>query len=207
MSMSWKSLGLIGLLGGLGGAINVWLCYVKLPGVPPYFTGFKSHIMLAGMAHGALLALIPVTSAWLLRSKRWWVNMLAIPIVGWVSGWLSFIPFDAYFGRSFHLVTLVWPFFRPLWTPYAYFGLVGGLYYLLLNIERLLSGNAILRHMFWGSFGGFLGSLGWWAFFKPWWFSLIHGTIWGSLVGFGVWKASVRGQGAQTKSTKFAIGV
>jgi hypothetical protein len=40
-----------------------------------------------------------------------------------------------------------------------------------------------------GISSGVLGSLWFWIVYGPWYFSLIHGIIWGSFVGFGLWIA------------------
>ena len=65
------------------------------------------------------------------------------------------------------------------------------LLYLFLNLCRQLSQKHLSVHLLIGSLSGSLGSLSLWVELQSWWyFSLIHGTIWGALVGFGVWKAT-----------------
>lgn len=73
-----RALGLVGLLGGLGGAINAWLCYAKLP-VPvigPEIAGasspieFSSYVVLGGAGHGALLAFVSVGLAIILWGRH-----------------------------------------------------------------------------------------------------------------------------------------
>lgn len=88
----------------------------------------------------------------------------------------------------------LWPFgenlnLASLSRPYLYFGLVGVVYFLLLGACRWLSAKSLSVHALMGSLSGTLGSLYWWIAWGPWYFSVLHGTIWGSLVGFGVWRS------------------
>lgn len=91
MARQLRSLGLIGLLGGVGGAINAWLCYARVPTETGY-TDFSWHIIPAGACHGGLLAVVAAGCAVLLRRQKALVRWMALPVVGWLSGWLSWIP-------------------------------------------------------------------------------------------------------------------
>ena len=202
MRLNLKSLGVIGLLGGISGAINAWLCLAKLP-VPVDVTInvfnstlFQWHLIPAGFAHGALLAVIAVWFSTLVWSQSALVRWILLPVVGWLSGWISYIPLD------FSLVTdkgiifahLFWPlrggdFKEAVFGLWQYFGIVSAVYYLCLNLGRRLSDRRLIVHLAIATLSGSLGSLWWWIEFKPWYFSVIHGMIWGSLVGFGVWKS------------------
>lgn len=202
-----RGLALIGLLGGLGGAINAWLCYAKIP-VPVMGLAifgrsesidFHWYVTLGGAAHGGLLALLSVGFARKFWKHRWLFRWAAWPVVGWLAGWVSCIPLNLSLSEEFSghnvLKSLTWPFelkLETLWVPYLYFGLVSLLYYFLLNICRQLAATRLSGHLLLGSVAGCVGSLWWWIVFGPWYFSLIHGTIWGSLVGFGLWKATRR---------------
>ena len=209
MRITVRGLGLIGLLGGLGGAINAWLCYAKLP-VPiggvnidePSAMQFHWSVMPGGAAHGALLALIPTIAALRLSRMTWPIKVGAVPIVGWVSGWLSWSAMSVAMnlqeqGAKTLIGVFGWPLqvanegSDALWFPYCYFGFVGLLLFVLL-LSPLIEKAA---RRFWVSVAlsvgsGVLGSLWWWIIWGRWYFSLIHGTIWGVLVGFGVWKAT-----------------
>lgn len=197
------SLGLIGLLGGAGGAINAWLCYAKLPGLAVREMDFVWAILPAGALHGGLLAVISVGAARLLREQRRRLRWAALPLMGWLSGWIPYAPIAFYVHLYFvpdfggggwldKLLKALWPFrldLESLWMPWQSFGLVGAAYYALLNLFGGLTSRRLLTHLLIGSVSGILGSLWWWILFKPWYLSLLHGTIWGSLVGFGVWKS------------------
>ena len=89
------------------------------------------------------------------------------------------------------LDALAWPshWDNGLWQPFVYFGFVGSLYYGFLSLCRQLSQKRLSVHLLMGSLSGSLGSLLLWVEREPWYFSLIHGTIWGALVGWGVWRA------------------
>src|SRR3989338_2894291 len=205
VTINVRGLGLIGLLGGLGGAINAWLCYARIP-VPVMTEGFMDSrrqpfdfpcsVIPGGACHGGLLALISVALAALLWQRGWLTRLTGLAVAGWLAGWLSYIPLglsmDETVSGKQMVEALVWPFERPpqsLLVPYFYFGLVGSAYYLFLNLCRQLTRQQLGLHLFIGSLSGILGSLWWWVGFKPWYFSLLHGTIWGCLVGFGVWKS------------------
>ena len=93
-----RGLGLIGLLGSVGGAINAWLCYANFP--VPVGSGEKNgnfswHIIPAGAVHGALLAISTVALAAFLMRRNRFLRWTGIPIVGWFSGWLSLHPSPA----------------------------------------------------------------------------------------------------------------
>src|SRR5260370_15434671 len=90
-SIRASSLFSIALLGAAGGAINASLCYAQFP-VAAGGTHFKWHIIPAGAAHGAILAAVTVACAWWLLGKAVLARLLAAPFIGWIIGYLSFIP-------------------------------------------------------------------------------------------------------------------
>ena len=195
MKLTKHALGLVGLLGGVGGATNAWLCYANLP-VPAGYGSFEWHIIPAGAMHGASLAMIAVGATRLLWDRSVLIRWLGLPVVGWVSGWLSYIPIGLSVGTERHWFNvLFWPFVNhpqvgeSLLGLWEYFGFVGAVYYALLNLWRRLTERRLPLHLVMGSLSGCLGSLWCWVSFKPWYFSFLHGAIWGSLVGFGVWKS------------------
>jgi hypothetical protein len=76
----------------------------------------------------------------------------------------------------------LWP--QALWVPFVYFGLVAVIYYLWLATHGRNAGTV------WASLAGAcaagtLGSLWFWILFERWYFSVIHGVLWGVLVGVG----------------------
>ena len=194
-ALSGRAFGWIGLLGGIGGAINAWLCYAKFP-VPAnkYIDDFPWHIIPAGAVHGAILAAISVGFAvlfWERRSLTRWVGLLAI---GWLSGYLSYLPLNlSLFIPSEKNVfrALILPFGslrEALLMPYQTFGFVAFSCYFFLNICRQLFNKRLPVHLFIGILSGCVGSLWWWIVCEHWYLSLLHGTIWGALVGYGFWK-------------------
>lgn len=197
MKIKMHGLGLIGLLGGLGGAINGWLFRI---GAGVSFIPWP--VIPLGAFHGALLAILSVGLAALLWEHNPRIRWMGFLITGWLSGWISFIPFALYhyasawsvFGWEDVWSAFMWPFegwhkARPIWVPYICFGLVGLVNYFFLNLRRQLTAKKLVRHLIVGCGSGTVGSLWFWITFQAWQFSLIHGMIWGSLVGFGVWKA------------------
>src|SRR3989338_354650 len=181
MKSTTRSLGLIGLLGGLGGAINAWLCYAKMPVPVNDDPSFAWHVIPSGALHGVVLTLIPIGCARILQKKRLLIKLLFAPCVGWFSGFVSWLPLGASLKLPMYEFSFEW-----LWWPYAYFGFVGLLLYVLLvfltGCEQVRKDHLLLCLLI-GIVSGSLGSLWWWSGWRPWYFSLIHGTIWGSLVG------------------------
>ena len=202
------------LLGGIGGALNAFLCYAKIP--VKVDNDFEWHIILAGGCHGALLVLIPVSLAIFCSSRKAWVRWAVLPVSGNLTGWLSFIPLCyslnyVYGNRPSLLPSLVeagvieniklknfwWPFAESesvidaLWLPFVYFGFVGLYYVFGLAVLQLLDSRSLRRHLLFAVVSGILGSLWWWLLFKPWYLSLLHGMIWGVLTGFGMWRAAL----------------
>lgn len=125
------------------------------------------------------------------------MRLVGLFIAGWVSGWLSWVSLgptidDHVSGKAF-LDAFVQPFelkLESLWSPYSFFGCVGFVSYFFLNLCRQLVAKRLTVHLVIGGLSGFLGSLWFWtALTQQWYISLLHGTIWGSLVGFGVWKS------------------
>ena len=203
LKFSAQSLGLISFLGGLGGALNAWWCYA---GFPVSTEDFNAWIIPAGALHGALLALATVFLTALFLSGHRLVQILGIVAVGWLSGWLSYIPLELYIKMqpiSFesnslwgHIVESVCWLFKGnrgdfYYMPYLCFGLVAVVYYLALGFIRLrnIQATSLAFFVAVGCLSGTLGSLWWWILWKPWYFSLLHGVVWGSLVGFGLWES------------------
>ncbi len=197
-----RRLGIVGLLGALGGAINAWLCYAKLPApVGTSLVAFSWHVIPAGAVHGALLAMIPVAFAQGLRRRGWPLRWAAVPVIGWLCGWLPFIPINMSLDASSPLragvpslmQALFWPFrsepAEALVGLWQFFGAVGMLYYAGLNLFGVLAKPGVRPHLALAIASGVLGSFWWWKEMAPWYFSVLHGTIWGALVGYGVWKA------------------
>ena len=144
--------------------------------------------------HGALLAIISAGLAVLLWPRQALIRWLALPLVGWVTGWVSSVPIAVVLFSRLSGSVLLWPFGKlglgTLVSPYLSGGLVSVVWCGLLICHRPPSPRSIIWHLLAGTTSGVLGSLPWWLFmFKPWYFSPLHGTIWGSLVGFGVWKS------------------
>ena len=203
MERTAKVLGRAALLGGLGGALNAFWCWAKFPVAASDGMDFTWTIIPAGLCHGALLAVVFVACTLILRTRPRVQQWVGLPLTGWVAGWLSFIPIHLYI-KSLpvgigdaklsprEVLQVFWPFERSvgsLWAPYTSFGLVAVAYYALLILCRQLSTPSLFRHLLMGSVSAAAGSLWWWITYRPWYFSLLHGAVWGSLIGFGVWKS------------------
>ena len=82
----------------------------------------------------------------------------------------------------------MWPFdsgkWQALWTPFAYFGIVCMVLFLWVAHRRLPAD--VLEIMAAATSAGVLGSLWFWIEYESWYFSLIHGVIWGCAVGLGL---------------------
>lgn len=183
----------VGLFGGLGGAANAWLCFAERPVAIKDDPVLHWHVIPAGAAHGAILAASAFGIAEAVRSKRVVVRLgLAAPLA-WVAGYVSWIPLNRSVFDEPWAKTSLWPFdagaLLALYRPLPYFGLVALVYYLCLCFRK--SHDGLGTHLLAAVSAGILGSLWWWIGWEPWFFSLLHGTLWGVLVGFGAWKASV----------------
>jgi hypothetical protein len=187
----------IGLAGGIAGLANAALCFLRWP-VPVHDPAavFRWHVMPAGFVHGAVLALAAAAAAlgarrWR-RPARWGASIL----VGWMAGYLAWIPLDvSVFGERWAR-TFVWPFVngdsarQGLWTPFCFFGLVSALLFLWLACpQRPLRP---LSNILAAVLAGVLGSVWWWIMWKTWHFSILHGTVWGLSVGSVLARSSDR---------------
>ena len=175
------------LLGGIGGTINAFLCYVKRPIPVSGDAAFSWHIIPAGALHGALLALVALGLARALYIRKPIVRWLAVPVSGYLAGFVSWAPLNASLGWGWAQYA-EWSL-ETLWWPYPYFGLVGLCYYFCLAIGKRLTDTRPLVHIAIAVLSGVLGSLWWWVAWKPWYFSVLHGSIWGTCVGFGLWRS------------------
>ena len=181
----------VGLAGGLGGATNAALCYLSLPvRVEDSAAKVQWHIVPAGFAHGAALALVAVGAALLVRPLSRALSCLVALAVGWMAGYVSAIPLHlSAFDKSL-VDALVWPWqetslLTSTWSPFAYFGGVGTLVYAWLRSRRYPWGGAGVE-MLALSVAAALGSLWWWTQWGPSYFSLLHGAIWGIPVGWAL---------------------
>jgi hypothetical protein len=172
--------------GGLGGGLNATLCVLGWP-VPVASASFRWHLIPAGIAHGGLLALAAIAGvAAFSRTPALW-RWFAAPVVGWLGGYASWVPLEmSVFDRSLsHAIR--WPAgTHPLslaaaWSPLIYFGGVSALLYLWLaaGATRHSPGLTVVG----AALAASLGSLCWWIEWGPWYFSLLHGGVWGTLVG------------------------
>jgi hypothetical protein len=179
-----------GLAGAIGGAVNGALCVLGWPvAAADSKVTFSWLVILGGCAHGCALALIAVAAAAygrdLATPRRWAVSLL----VGWIAGYVSWVPLDISLGTAVPKA-LMWPvaevspLVAALWLPFLYFGGVAALWYLWLS--RRSGEDSVRASMLAASGAATAGSLYWWISWHPWYFSPLHGTIWGCLVGFAV---------------------
>ena len=183
----------VALAGGAGGAVNATLCYLKLP-VPVQESAqaatFDWHIIPAGFVHGALLALVAMAAFQAAKGRSRALAWSATPVVAWLAGYVSWIPLAISISSDSLWRVLMWPveegrLSSTLLGPLQGFGGVAGLLYLSL----LLAGRAAERRpiaIVLASLAGALGSLWWWNEWETWYFSLLHGGIWGCLVGLAL---------------------
>ncbi len=181
------SIGRVALYGGVGGAINAALCYLQWPVPAAEDATFHWHIVPAGFVHGACLAAIAVTAAQWLADRPSTTRVIGLIVVGWLAGWLSYIALHWSINRDGLARAIAWPFGsdlgRALLAPFQYFGLVAMIAAGLLAWNRRSCAWSRDHAMWWGVAAGVLGSSWWWVACHPWYFSLLHGAIWGALVG------------------------
>lgn len=190
---------MMALCGAVGGAVNAFLCFARIPVAVPDNPSFRWVVVPGGMLHGAVLALIPVLAAVAMKCRPSWVKLVLAPVLAWVAGYLSWIPLSRWAADETWSRSLVWPFrhvsFDTIWWPFCHFGLVSIIYFLCLSL------GGVKRHMKWhvayGVSAGVLGSLWWWTLWHRWYFALIHGAIWGILVGLAAYKVEKTDLGAK----------
>jgi hypothetical protein len=197
LSRSQRATGLlqVGALGAVGGAANASLCFAGLPVPVEGNPGFGWALIPGGALHGAALAIIPLAAALILSEHRIVVRLVVSAPLGWLAGYISWIPLHRWAIDETWSHSLVWPFQETsvasmVSSPFLYFGLVALIYFLALSLGGLH--RAAVVHVAYAVSAGVLGSLWWWVDIQPWYFSLIHGTLWGSLVALGTYAATRR---------------
>lgn len=185
----------IGIASGIGGAVNAWLCYLGFP-VSIMDTHFQWHLIPAGMLHGSILALSAVGASIILKKYGTVFRVAATLLVGWLGGYLSWIPLQLSVLHDRFIESLAWPFKNGdarvygLWIPFLYFGMVAALLYLWLN--RGERKEKLLVYFVTVALIGAAGSLWWWwTTGELWYISLLHGTIWGVFTAYGIWRAKL----------------
>lgn len=152
---------------------------------------FHWHVIPAGAIHGAILAAMAFGVAEALRGKRVAVRLAAALPLAWVAGYASWIPLNRSVYDESWRKSWAWPFDQgfgsALYGPLPYFGLVALVLYVCLSSWPRPSGLA--GHLAAAVSAGILGSLWWWIGWETWYFSILHGALWGLLVGIGAWKA------------------
>jgi hypothetical protein len=171
-----------GLGGALGGGANASHCLAA------FQENLEWHILPAGILHGALLAVAASLCAWWIFNRGLAVRILALPVAAFLCGYASFLPIAL--SADFDLKMFAFAQDEPsVWWPFFAFGIVGGLACAFWGAARLLGSPRIALHILAGSASGILGSLWWWIEWANWPYSLLHGAVWGSLVGYGAWRA------------------
>jgi len=182
----------VGLCGALGGATNAWLCHAGLPVAVSDNPHFAWHVVPAGAIHGGLLAVAAFSVGIALSTRRPGARLAVALPVAWIAGFVSWIPlnrsaFDQPWAKS-----LSWPLQQgwdaALLRPLQHFGFVALLYYLAVALY-LYRERGVTAHVALAVLAGILGSLWWWIAIGPWYFSVLHGGIWGTFVGVGAWSA------------------
>lgn len=189
-------------LGALGGAINAGPLYA---GIALLYgqRDFEWSYIPAGACHGGLLALVAARCAVALRNRHVALRVAAAPCVGWLSGYLSFIPFYAVEWRhpptgDLILMWVQWPWGGlagpPSYAPLRAFGTVGMLLYLWIVLGSFRA-SGLRRQIAAAVVAGVVGSAWWWFSWEPWFLCMVHGPVWGVLVGLGLWRWARRERG------------
>jgi hypothetical protein len=199
----WDRLALVALLGAAGGAINALLCLARMPVPVAGDPDFHRVVVPGGALHGAVLAICPLLVALAMGNRRLSSRALAALVVGWMAGFVSWIPLHHWALGSNWSESVRWPFVNATWAsvtlmPFECFGLVSLIFF--VGVAWARTPSRLGWHVAIAVCAGALGSLWWWGVeFGPWYFALIHGTIWGTLVGIGTYRAFA--PASQTSST------
>ncbi len=165
--------------GALAGALNAAACWTGWPVAIPD-AEFAWHILPAGGIHGAVLVMVALVVRLTLRRAPRAVSWLAGPVVGWLAGYLSWMPISLSIFADGN--PLEWPFDgsqNPLLGPWQMFGLVAWAWYW----SMLLPGSGRMRRVLGGVVAGAIGSAWFWSAMEVWYLCLLHGAVWGLLVG------------------------
>jgi hypothetical protein len=180
----------VGLGGAVAGALNAWLCYARVPVAVEGDPTFGWHLIPAGAIHGAVLAGLAWSLGVLLAERPLGRRLVTALPLAWLAGFVSWIPLNRSAFDESWATSLTWPVHdgwgATLLGPLQYFGLVALAYYLAVTLwlarERRLQTQLPLAVA-----AGVLGSLWWWIEVQPWYFSVLHGAIWGAFVDIGAW--------------------
>jgi hypothetical protein len=183
----------VALCGALGGGVNAWLCYARLPVAVSDNPDFAWHLIPAGAVHGGVLAFAAFGAGMLLCTRRLRTRLAVAPPLAWVAGFVAWIPLNRSAFQQPWPESFSWAL-REGWGPallgpLQYFGFVALLYYLAVALF-LARERRLAVHVSVAAVAGVAGSLWWWITIGPWYFSALHGAIWGTLVGVGAWAAS-----------------
>ncbi len=180
----------VGLCGALGGATNAWLCFARIPAAVKDDPHFAWHVVPAGALHGGFLAGIAFSLGIALSTRSLRARLIAALPLAWVAGFVSWIPLNRSAFDEPWLKSLTWPLHdgwgASMLGPLQYFGFVALFYYAAVTFY-LVRARSLILHMAFASVAGILGSLWWWSAMEPWYFSVLHGAIWGTFVGIGAW--------------------
>ena len=191
---------IVSLLGGAGGALNALHCYLVDRKT------FEASIILAGGLHGFILVFLPLLFALFVRHKSRRIQICLIPVIAYLSSWLSWIPIDFSIGAKNNEGQIFyppWPDFgiherfiynlgelgKFLYSIFFGFGLVSVLLYISLTVARQITEKSSSHIFLFSILSGVLGSSVFWLTENNrhiyWYYPMLHGTIWGALVAFG----------------------
>ena len=190
------------ILAALASGINAWWCFAGFP-VSINGNSFKWQIIPMGAIHGAIIAFLTIGASILLYNRNKILFVIFTPFIGWIAGHYSFPPllWGIYPSGSFSWENYWGIFFNyersfditELYVPYMYFGLAASIYYLFICVFKQLYNEKLLYQLLMGIVSGVLGSLWFWITTEQWYFSLLHGTVWGAFVGYGIWTIHRKG--------------
>ncbi len=169
--------------GAFAGALNAAHCWATLPDLK-----FAWHIVPAGAAHGALLALFATLFSALALDRGVAVRLLLWPVAGWAAGYASFAALNLSLDWKWDMFA-VWTEPAEAYWPFQAFGLVAALAFFAWGLLRRLRAPRLVHHLAYAMAAGAGGSLWWWlSMEKPhWYYCIPHGVVWGTAVGLAVW--------------------
>jgi hypothetical protein len=187
--------------GGFAGATNAWLCYARLPVAVEDDPTFHWHVIPAGAVHGAVLAAVAFGVGNVLSRQGLRGRLAAALPLAWLAGFAAWIPLNRSAFDQAWSTSLTWPFHGG-WvaivvSPFQYFGFVVLMYYALVALWLNREGR-LTPHVAFAALAGVLGSLWWWIAIGPWYFSVLHGVIWGTFVGIAAWVSQRNGRVVQS---------
>lgn len=188
--MKYQFLLILLLVGGVAGTINSLWCYYDILISNEIESLFEWYIVPAGFVHGSIVSLSIGVYLLFLKNLKFILKILCTLFLAWFVGYLCFnviicgVNGDVNLSFSFEMSTELFS------IPFISFGLVLIAFALLDSCKDKFISSDSTKVLLSTIISGIIGSLWWWIAYGNWHLSVLHGCIWGLLIGFTLIKFS-----------------